>query len=201
MHSWHRNLILNCHALWKVQEAQEHTYFPSNQSLQQLFGSLIICPLAPRGKTISVVVFGWGTTLFYYGYYSEGRGGKNKYAYKHIVKGGWMRELPQSPYLSTKQWLHYHIFLINTIPCPVVCYLDRIQVGAHDDLVEGPCQFGWQLGLFLQTLSLGVVIQSGTGEEVVDHCDTVVLTWGEKRGGRSKFKPKELFPTPTLDQL
>lgn len=54
-------------------------------------------------------------------------------------------------------------------------YLDWVQVGAHDDLVEGSGQFGRQLGFFLQTLGLGVVIQSGTGEEVVDHRDTVVL--------------------------
>lgn len=56
-------------------------------------------------------------------------------------------------------------------------YLDRVQVGAHDDFVERSGQFGWQLGLLLQTLGLGVVIQSGSGEEVVDHGHTVVLTW------------------------
>lgn len=41
-------------------------------------------------------------------------------------------------------------------------YLDRVEVGAHDDLVQGSGQFGRQLGLLLQTLGLGVVIQSGT---------------------------------------
>lgn len=56
-------------------------------------------------------------------------------------------------------------------------YLDRVQVGAHDDFVERSGQFGQQLGLLLQTLGLGVVIQSGSGEEVVDHSHTIVLTW------------------------
>lgn len=56
-------------------------------------------------------------------------------------------------------------------------YLDRVQVGAHDDFVERSGQFWQQLGLLLQTLGLGVVIQSGSREEVVDHGHTVVLTW------------------------
>lgn len=59
----------------------------------------------------------------------------------------------------------------------VQLYLDWVQVGAHDDFVERSSQFGRQLGLLLQTLGLGVVIQSGSGEEVVDHSHTVVLTW------------------------
>ena len=37
-------------------------------------------------------------------------------------------------------------------------YLDRVEVGAHDDLVEGPSQFGRQLGLFLQPLGLGIIV-------------------------------------------
>lgn len=56
-------------------------------------------------------------------------------------------------------------------------YLDRVQVGAHDDFMKRSGQFERQLGLLLQTLGLGVVIQSGSGEEVVDHGHTVVLTW------------------------
>lgn len=54
-------------------------------------------------------------------------------------------------------------------------YLDWVQVGAHDDLVKGSGQFGRQLGFLLQTLGFGVVVQSGTGEEVVDHSDAVML--------------------------
>lgn len=54
-------------------------------------------------------------------------------------------------------------------------YLDWVEVGAHDDLVQRSGQLGRQLGLLLQTLGLSVVIQPGSGEEVVDDGHTVVL--------------------------
>lgn len=57
----------------------------------------------------------------------------------------------------------------------VSSYLNGVQVGAHDDLMKRSGQFGRQLGFLLQTLRLGVVVQSGPGEEVIDHSDTVVL--------------------------
>lgn len=63
----------------------------------------------------------------------------------------------------------------------MVFHLDRVEVGAHDDLVEGPCQFGGQLGLLLQPLAYGVILQLGPRKEVVDHRHTVVLPWGEER--------------------
>lgn len=94
VHYWHKNLILNCHALWNMQEAQEHAYFPSNQSLQQLFGSLIICPRTPWGKTISVVVFGWGTSHRDAEYISitflTQREEQEKYRYVLTHDKGWM---------------------------------------------------------------------------------------------------------------
>lgn len=110
--------------------------------------------------------------------------------YKDTLQDARMRELQDgdlwyfysaAEHIFTKQLLHYGLFQTNT-SCPAVSYLDRVQVGAHDDLVEGSGQFGRQLGFLLQTLGLGVVIQSGTGEEVVDHSDTVMLPWGGERG-------------------
>lgn len=46
-------------------------------------------------------------------------------------------------------------------------------------------QLGRQLGLLLQTLGLGVVVQPGSGEEVVDDSHAVVLAC---RSGKSKMK-------------
>lgn len=56
-------------------------------------------------------------------------------------------------------------------------YLDWVEVGAHDDLVQRSSQLGRQLGLLLQALGLGVVIQPCSGEEVVDDGHTVMLAW------------------------
>ena len=56
-------------------------------------------------------------------------------------------------------------------------HLDRVQVGGHDDLVQGCCQPGGQPGLPLLALWSGVVLQPRPGEEVVDHGDAVVLAW------------------------
>lgn len=58
-------------------------------------------------------------------------------------------------------------------------HLDWVEVGGHNDLVQGSCQPGGQLGLPLQPLWSGVVLQPCPREEVVDHCDTVVLAWKE----------------------
>lgn len=44
----------------------------------------------------------------------------------------------------------------------VISYLNWVQVGAHDDLVQRTGQFGRQLRLLLQTLESGVVVEPGT---------------------------------------
>ena len=62
--------------------------------------------------------------------------------------------------------------------------------------MEGSGQFRGQLGFLLQTLGLGVVVQSGSGEEVVDHGDAVVLPCGgEKEEAVSFFNMNVRFLT------
>lgn len=57
------------------------------------------------------------------------------------------------------------------------CYLNRVEVGTHNDLVKRSGQLRGQLGFLLQTLGFGVVVQSGAREEIVDHRHAVVLPW------------------------
>lgn len=66
-------------------------------------------------------------------------------------------------------------------------YLDWVEVGAHDDLVQRSGQLGWQLGLLLQTLCLGVVVQPGSGEEVVDDGHTVMLAYRRRKTKMKKI--------------
>ena len=61
--------------------------------------------------------------------------------------------------------------------------LHRVEVGGHDDLVEGSRQLGGQLGFSLLALRCGEVVQSRPGKEVIDHAHTVVLACNENGNG------------------
>lgn len=54
-------------------------------------------------------------------------------------------------------------------------HFDRVDFGGHDDPLQGSCQPGGDLGLSLQPLWSGVVLKPCRREEVVDHCQTIVL--------------------------
>ena len=68
-----------------------------------------------------------------------------------------------------------HQLCYNGIRIETVQYLDWVEVGGHDDLVERPSQFGGQFGFPLQPLGPGEILQPRQREEVVDHCHTVML--------------------------
>lgn len=79
-------------------------------------------------------------------------------------------------------------------------HLDWVQVGCHDDLVQGSCQLRGQLGFLFLPLRSGVELQPRPREEVVDHCHTVVLTWMKSEEVHVRSVPAEAagtFASPT----
>ena len=65
-------------------------------------------------------------------------------------------------------------------------HLHRVEVGCHDDLVEGSRQLGGQLGFLVLALRCGEIVQPRPGKEVIDHTHTVVLACNENGNGLSQ---------------